>query len=52
MVDDKTQDSSDELLFYSRLVPDGREGNKIFARGCRQSNLVQIAMARIWQMAR
>ena len=22
------------------------------ARGCRQSNLVQIAMARIWQMAR
>ena len=21
-------------------------------RGCRQSNLVQIAMARIWQMAR
>ncbi len=22
------------------------------SRGCRQSNLVQIAMARIWQMAR
>ena len=26
------QDSSNELLFYSRLVPDGREGNKVFAR--------------------
>ena len=24
----------------------------LFLRGCRQSNLVQIAMARIWQMAR
>ena len=35
MVDDKIQDSSDELLFYSRLVPDGREGNKVFARSLR-----------------
>ena len=26
--------------------------NGLFTRGCRQSNLVQIAMARIWQMAR
>ena len=35
MADDKTQDSSDELLFYGRLVPDGREGNKVFARSLR-----------------
>ena len=34
MAEDKTQDSSD-LLFYSRLVPDGREGNKVFARSLR-----------------
>ena len=35
MVDDETQDSSAELLFHSRLVPDGREGNKVFARSLR-----------------
>ena len=35
MADDKTQDSSDELLIYGRLVPDGREGNKVFARSLR-----------------
>ena len=35
MVDDKTQDSSGELLVYGRLVPDGREGNKVFARSLR-----------------
>ena len=35
MADDKTQNSNDELLFYSRLVPDGREGNKVFARSLR-----------------
>ena len=28
------------------------EWERWFLRGCRQSNLVQIAMARIWQMAR
>ena len=32
MVDDKEQDSNNESLLYSRLVPDGREGNKVFAR--------------------
>ena len=32
MVDDKIQESSNELLFYSRLVPDGHEGNEVFAR--------------------
>lgn len=31
MAEDKAQVSSD-LLFMSRLVPDGREGNKVFAR--------------------
>ena len=35
MVDDKTQDLSGELLFYNRLVPDGREGNKVYARSLR-----------------
>ncbi len=35
MVDNKKQDSSDELLFYGRLVPDGREGNKVYARSLR-----------------
>ena len=35
MADDKTQDSSDELLWSGRLVPDGREGNKVFARSLR-----------------
>ena len=34
MAEDRTQDSSD-LLFMSRLVPDGREGNKVFARSLR-----------------
>ena len=34
MAEDKTQDSSD-LLYMSRLVPDGREGNKVFARSLR-----------------
>ena len=34
MAEDKIQDSSD-LLFISRLVPDGREGNKVFARSLR-----------------
>ena len=34
MAEVKTQDSSD-LLFYNRLVPDGREGNKVFARSLR-----------------
>ena len=29
-----------------------QKGDPSKARGCRQSNLVQIAMARIWQMAR
>ena len=35
MADDRTQDSNDELLFHGRLVPDGREGNKVFARSLR-----------------
>ena len=34
MAEDNTQDSSD-LLYMSRLVPDGREGNKVFARSLR-----------------
>ena len=35
MVDDKIQDSNDGVLFYSRLVSDGREGNKVFVRSLR-----------------
>ena len=35
MVDNKKQDLGDELLFYGRLVPDGREGNKVYARSLR-----------------
>lgn len=35
MVDDKRQDPSDGLLFHGRLVPDGREGNKVYARSLR-----------------
>ena len=37
-------------ILTRRLV--SRANRLSFARGCRQSNLVQIAMARIWQMAR
>ncbi|MYC37264.1 MAG: hypothetical protein F4X66_10195 [Chloroflexi bacterium] len=35
MADDKKQDSNDGLLFHLRLVPDGREGNKVYARSLR-----------------
>ena len=34
MAEDRTQDSSG-LLVHGRLVPDGREGNKVFARSLR-----------------
>ena len=39
---------------YHHLVKHYQDGSLIKGRlrGCRQSNLVQIAMARIWQMAR
>ncbi len=32
MVEENVQNSGGELLTYGRLVPDGREGNKVFAR--------------------
>ena len=39
------------LVNVSDLMLDVRNPRRT-SRGCRQSNLVQIAMARIWQMAR
>ena len=35
MVEENAQSPGGELLTYGRLVPDGREGNKVFARALR-----------------